>query len=121
MKLSKLTFTTLCAGLFLNTYALAQSTGSGGEFTILNQTDNNVVVGFYTNDGDGWSSNWLSEALTPGQSDNAAFNAETGSCDQLLQVGWLGEDDSEVLDEPISIDICEASNVHLADNEIYFD
>ena len=27
----------------------------------------------------------------------------------------------EVLDEPISIDICEASNVYLEDNDISFD
>jgi hypothetical protein len=39
----------------------------------------------------------------------------------VLQVGWLGDDDSEVLDDPISIDICDASNVYLGDNEITYD
>ena len=40
--------------------AFAQS-GSKGYFTIYNNTDYNTVIGFYTNDGDGWSDIWLSE------------------------------------------------------------
>jgi len=100
--------------------AVAQS-GSGGAFTIHNLTEGNVVVGFYTNDGSVWSENWLAEPMMPAQTASAEFFAQTGACDQLFQVGWLGADETEVLDEPISIDICEASNVYLADNEIYFD
>jgi hypothetical protein len=98
----------------------AQS-GAGGEFTVHNITEGNVVVGFYTNDGSGWSNNWLSEQMLPNQTATAAFFAETGACDQVFQVGWLGDNGTEVLDEPISINICEATNVYLADNEIYFD
>jgi hypothetical protein len=97
----------------------AQS-GSEGEFTIYNDTSNNIVIGFYTNGGDGWSSNWLSGDLGPDEEANASFYADE-SCEQLFQVGWLGENDSEVLDDPISIDICDASNIHLDDNEIYYD
>ena len=100
--------------------AMAQS-GAGGVFTIHNMTEGNVVIGFYTNDGSGWSNNWLAEEMAPGQNASAEFFAETGACEQLFQVGWLGTDGSEVVDEPISIDICEATNVYLADNEIYFD
>jgi hypothetical protein len=97
----------------------AQS-GSAGEFTIFNNTKNNIVISFYTNDGSGWSSNWLSEDLDPGEEAYASFYADE-SCEQLFQVGWLGENDSEVLDEPISIDVCDASNIYLDDNEIYYD
>lgn len=110
----------LSVSLAAGTAALAQS-GSGGVFTIYNQTENNVVVGFYTNDGSGWSANWLSEELMPGAEASAEFTADTGACDQVFQVGWLGDNGGEVVDDPIAINICEASNVYLADNEIYFD
>lgn len=120
MRHIKLSLATLAASLLLATAAFAQS-GSGGAFTIHNQTDNNVVVGFYTNDGGGWSANWLGDQLAPGQDASAEFTAETGSCDQVFQVGWLGSDGGEVIDEPVSIDICAASNVYLADNEMYYD
>jgi len=99
----------------------AQGTGSEGYFQIYNNTGGNIAVGFYTNDGSGWSENWLSDAIMPGQVATAQFTADTGNCDQVFQVGWLGENDSEVMDEPISIDICAASNVYLDDNEIYYD
>lgn len=113
----------LFAAAFLSLWSFASfaQTGAGGEFTVHNVTEGNVVVGFYTNDGSGWSNNWLSEQMMPSQTATAAFFAETGSCDQVFQVGWLGSDGSEVLDEPHSINICEATNVYLGDNEIYFD
>lgn len=107
-------------GVFVSSAAIAQ-TGKEGDFTIHNNTDNNIVVGFYTNDGSGWSDNWLSENLQPGERADAAFTADEGSCEQTFQVGWLGQSDNEVLDDPIDIDICKASNVYLDDNEIYYD
>lgn len=113
--------TLLCFGIYLISPAFAQATGEEGNFTIINQTKSNIVVGFYTNDGSGWSDNWLDELLEPGAEVDAAFTEDEGSCDQLFQVGWLGQDGNEVLDDPIQIDICEASNVYLADNQIYFD
>jgi hypothetical protein len=106
--------------LFLGTAALAQS-GSKGEFTIHNDTEKNTVVGFYTNGGDGWSNNWLNGQMAPGVTATANFTADTGPCEQTFRVGWLGEDGSEVMDDEISINICEASNVYLGDNEITFD
>ena len=35
----------------------ADGTGKNGVFTIHNETEGNTVVGFYTNDGSGWSTN----------------------------------------------------------------
>jgi len=102
--------------------ALAAGTGSEGYFQIYNDTEGNVLVGFYTNDGSGWSQNWIAGVeIMPGQNGRAEFHAASGACEQLFQAGWLGGDGSEVFDEPYSIDICEASNVYLGDNEISFD
>lgn len=116
---------TLSAGLAACVLAVSSAyagTGAEGYFTIYNDTPNNVVVGFYTNDGNGWSNNWLGDAqILPGQNGTAQFDADTGACDQLLAVGWLGSDGNEVVDEPISIDICDASNLYLGDNEINYD
>lgn len=107
---------------FLAVPALADGTGSEGYFDIHNNTEQNVLVGFYTNDGSGWSANWIDGSeVAPDQVLTAEFAADTGNCDQTLQVGWLSSDGGEVLDEPININICEASNVYLDDNEIYYD
>lgn len=111
---------TLFVAAVATTNTFAQS-GSEGVFTIHNDTDGNVLVGFYTNDGSGWSANWLSDPLDPGQEASAEFTSEAGSCEQTFQAGWLGQDNSEVMDEPVDIDICEASHVYLGDNEISFD
>lgn len=122
MKMPKTLAMTAVAMLPAASFALAQGTGSEGYFEIHNNTTNNVVVGFYTNDGEGWSTNWLEDGLVPGTAAVARFTAPSGNCDQTLRVGWLGADgESEVLDDPINIDICAATNVYLDDNEIYFD
>ncbi len=101
--------------------AAAEGTGAQGVFQVYNDTGDNIVVGFYTNDGSGWSDNWLSAEISPGESAEARFRANTGPCEQTFRVGWLGDDGGEVLDDPIDIDICDASNVYLGDNEITYD
>lgn len=108
--------------LLLTTGALA-GTGADGVFTIYNDTESNVVSGFYTSedDGDSWSANWLSIQIRPGETAEARFHANSGPCEQVVQVGWVGQDGGEVLDEPVGIDICEANNVYLEDNDISFD
>ena len=101
--------------------ALAAGTGKNGEFTILNETRGNTVVGFYTNDGGGWSKNWLSSNLKPGDKRGMKFTKPGGKCKQTLRVGWLGKSGGEVKDDPINIDICDASNVYLRDNKVTYD
>lgn len=100
----------------------AQATGSEGYFGLHNDTGNNILIGFYTNDGSGWSDNWLDEDLAPGNSITVEFIADTGACAQSLRAGWLGSDqESEILDEPFNIDICDTNNVYLRDNDIVYD
>ena len=111
----------IAAGLVLAApVALAQGTGQDGVFNIHNDTSNNILVGFYTMESGQWSNNWLSGPVAPGQVAKAEFFAE-GECEIEMQAGWLGTDGGEVLDDPFSINICEASNVYLGDNDISFD
>jgi hypothetical protein len=115
---------TLIASALVLAPTLAHAgTGAEGYFTIYNKTDNNVIVGFYTNDGSGWSENWLGDDLeiVPGEGTEVEFIANTGECEQTFAVGWLTNDGGETIDDPIDIDICDASNVYLDDNEIYYD
>jgi hypothetical protein len=101
--------------------ASAEGTGKNGVFTVHNETKGNTVVGFYTNDGGGWSKNWLDENLDPGDSTKMEFSKPGGKCKQTLRVGWLGKNKAEVKDDPINIDICDASDVYLHDNKITYD
>lgn len=120
MRLPYKSLAALLLVLGVSSSTLAQ-TGQYGYFYVHNNTTNNIVISLYTSDGGAWSSNWLSEAMYPGQIAQAGFLADSGLCQQYITVGWLGEGNTEVLDDPISIDICQASNVYLDDNEIYFD
>jgi hypothetical protein len=113
----------LGAALFLMATPAFAQTGAQGVFTLHNDTTNNVVVGFYVSDDlETFSDNWLSDPIMPGEAFDAQFFADSGSCINYFIVGWLGADlASEVTDDPIEIDICQASNVYLGDNEISFD
>lgn len=123
MKLLTLSAALLFTSLISAIGAAAQS-GAECVFTIHNDTDENTLTGFYTSEDDGntWSDNWLGRQMAPGQSAKAEFTADTCACDQVFQAGWLGEDNaSEIMDDPHTIDICEASNVYLGDDEVTFD
>jgi len=122
MRLVKLSFALLFAAFISATGAFAQS-GAECVFTIHNSTANNTVIGFYTSPDDGanWSANWLGQDMDPGQEATAEFTADTCYCDQVFQASWLGEGGTEVFDDPHTIDICNASNVYLGDDEVSFD
>ncbi len=113
--------TLLTAGSGLVGQAFAEGTGKNGVFTIHNETDSNTVVGFYTNDGSGWSKNWMNNNLGPGDTAKMEFSRPGGKCKQTLRVGWRAKGGGEVRDNPINIDICDASNVYLHDNKITYD
>jgi len=122
MKFIKLSAALLFAAFISTTGALAQS-GAECVFTIHNDTADNTLMGFYTSpdDGENWSTNWLGENMKPEQSATAEFTADTCVCDQEFKASWLGEGGVEVFDDPHTIDICQASNVYLGDDEVSFD
>ncbi|MFN4057993.1 MAG: hypothetical protein ACK4HW_07410 [Roseinatronobacter sp.] len=106
----------------LITPAFAQ-TGAQGIFSVHNDTQGSVVVGFYVSDDlDSFSDNWLEDPIMPGEAFEAQFFADSGACINYFVIGWLGADlNSEVLDDPVEIDICQATNVYLEENGISFD
>lgn len=116
-------FAAIALAAALSTSALAQS-GAGGEFTVHNITEGNIVNNFYTSeDAENWSESWMDAetVLRPGESMTATFFADTGPCQQYFVVAWMGANGTEVQDDVTSIDICAATNVYLGDNEIFFD
>ena len=123
MSLMKFGCGMLAAGLALaaSTVIATAQTGKSGVFTIHNDTAGNTVVGFYTNDGSGWSKNWLSSPLGPGDEARAEFSRDGAYCKQTIRVGWRSKSGGEVRDDPINIDFCKASNVYLKDNDVTFD
>ncbi|HSY85147.1 MAG TPA: hypothetical protein VLA85_01150 [Verrucomicrobiae bacterium] len=95
------------------------SANDWGKFTIHNQS-NYIIVGFYTNEGDGWSSNWLQEQVTAGDSALMEFTHQ-GPCQVTFRVGWLTTTNEEQLGEPWNIDICDAHNVYFDDDKASYD
>jgi hypothetical protein len=58
-------------------------------FYLHNRSDGWVINGFYTNDGGGWSSNWLSSRVGSGRSTPMRWNSQSGSCRVQFRVSWV--------------------------------
>ena len=102
--------------------AVADGTGAQGYVKIYNSTPGYVVTGFYTNAGHGWTHDWLNDiVLTPGQGAKAEFSSAPPACTQRVRVGWRSTAGREIRGHPVTVNICDVSNVYFAENEIYFD
>jgi hypothetical protein len=95
------------------------SAGGWGNFAIHNQS-NYIITGFYTDEGDGWSANWLREQIGAGDSAEMQFTRD-GPCDINFRVGWLTTSGGEEMGEPWQIDICNAHNVYFSDSKVTYD
>ena len=95
------------------------SAGDWGNFTIHNQSDY-IITGFYTDEGDGWSDNWLKEQVGAGESAGMEF-LHDGPCDINFRVGWLTTSGGETLGDPWHIDICNAKNVYFSADKVTYD
>ena len=101
---------------------LAEGTGAKGYVNIINSTPGFVITGFYTNAGHGWTRDWLTNVrLTPGELAVAQFSTAPPKCHQRVRVGWLSTAGREKRGHPISVNICNVSNVYFAQREIFFD
>ena len=112
----------LCATFIATSPALAQGTGAKGYFNIYNVTVGHEIVGFYTNEGHGWTTNWLTaETLTVGEGAVAQFQPGAVTCQQTFTVGWRSTAGREIRGHPVAINICDATNVYLGIDKLSFD
>ena len=117
--MKKLVAAVLLSIAFLAGGRMDASAGAWGNFDIHNQS-NYIITGFYTNEGDGWSANWLHEQISAGESAAMAFTRD-GPCEITFRVGWLTTDGQETLGDPWNIDICDAHNVYFDDDKATYD
>jgi len=84
--------------------------GNNVEFTIHNSSSY-IISAFQTNDGDGWSNNWLGgDQVDAGEKADLKFVAD-GPCDIQLRVSWRTTDGGQQVGEPWDINICDAKDV----------
>lgn len=102
--------------------ALADATGAEGYVKIFNVTPGYVVTGFYTNAGQGWTTDWLTDVtLTPGEGATAEFSSAPPACNQQVAVGWMSTGGREIRGHPVAINICNVSNVFFEGDLISFE
>lgn len=109
----------LAALAFAPTMAGAEGSGAWGHFTLHNQSSSYTIDGFYTNEGDGWSSNWMSVQLAAGDSVDMEFNNKSGPCTAQFKVSWVGTGNSVV--EDWQADFCKITNLYMLDTGATFD
>src|SRR5438105_4871879 len=73
--------------------------GNNVSFTIHN-TSGYIISSFQTNDGDGWSTNWLGgDQVGAGESAPLEFTAD-GPCKIQLRVSWRTTDGGQEVGDP---------------------
>lgn len=102
--------------------AFAEGTGADGQVKIFNSSPGFTITGFYTNDGSGWTRDWLGhETLTPGEGAVAQFRSAPPTCHQHVRAGWRSASGHEFRGHAIRVNICGLSNIYFAQEETYFD
>jgi hypothetical protein len=94
--------------------------GNNVKFTIHNSSDY-IISAFQTNDGDGWSTNWLGgDTVGAGENAPLEFTAD-GPCKIELRVSWRTTDGGQEVGEPWNIDICKATNVYFDGKKVTYE
>ncbi|PSC06655.1 hypothetical protein SLNSH_02280 [Alsobacter soli] len=88
-------------------------------FTIKN-TSKYIISSFQTNEGHGWSKNWLRGEVGAGQSRSLEFLRD-GPCDIEVRVGWRTTDGGQVIGDAWNIDICDAQTVYFDGRKVTYE
>jgi len=90
------------------------------KFTIHNDSDY-IIASFQTNEGHGWSNNWLKgDEVHAGDSTALKFLRD-GPCKIQVRVGWRTKDGGQEVSDPWNIDICDAKNVYFDGHKVTYD
>ena len=93
--------------------------GENVSFKIHNESDY-IISAFQTNDGDGWSSNWLNgSTVGAGAAEDLEFTQD-GPCEIKLRVSWRTTDGGQEVGDPWDIDICKAKDVYFDGKKVTY-
>ena len=107
----------LLAGLFAAALSGPAMAGSWADFLLQNES-RFTITAFYTNEGNGWSKNWLhgGNAVRHGENIEMRFAAEDGPCDVDFEIvaadGFKYE---------YTGDFCKISTLYVYDKTVKFD
>jgi len=112
---------TVIAGFALALSAgMAHAEDTNYSFNIKNDS-NYIISAFQTNDGDGWSTNWLNgDQVGAGETQALQFTQD-GPCEIQVKVSWRTTDGGQTEGEPWNIDICKAHTVYFDGEKVTFD
>ena len=79
-----------------------------------------IISSFQTNEGKGWSKNWLDGDVDAGETMDMQF-LKDGPCAIQVRVGWRTEDGGQEVGEPWNIDICKAHTVYFDGDKVTYD
>lgn len=100
---------------------LASASAYAGQLKFkIENSSNYIISSFQTNEGSGWSKNWLSGEIHGGEATNMKF-FEDGPCQVQVRVGWRTTDGGQEVGEPWNIDICDAKVVYFDGNKVTYE
>ena len=115
MKLKLIGTAVLAIGALLSSSAFADNL----KFKIKNESKY-IISSFQTNEGKGWSKNWLDGDVDAGEALDMEF-LQDGPCAIQVRVSWRTNDGGEEVGDPWNIDICKAHTVYFDGNKVSFD
>ena len=90
------------------------------EFNIKNTSDY-IISAFQSNEGSGWSKNWLDGDQVDAGETQALHFLNDGPCDVQGRVSWRTTDGGQEVGDPWNIDICKAHTVYFDGKQVTYD
>jgi len=105
----------ICSLALAGSVFAAPAFAASWKFDLVNRSNANIL-NFTTNEGGGWSGNWLNEIVAPGEVFEMDFGTDQGDCSVLTRMEFS---DGTFFQEPI--DYCSASTITVRNNDVVWD